>query len=65
MVRSNYFGTLRKRGVIAQEIIKDGVNDQNEKGQQATIVNSEIHSSEDPYHKEASHVKQNGILLKN
>ena len=48
MVRSNYFGTLRKRGVIAQEIIKDGVNDQNEKGQQGTIVNSEIHSSENP-----------------
>ena len=48
MARSNYFGTLRKRGVIAQEIIKDGVNDQNEKGQQGTIVNSEIHSSENP-----------------
>ena len=59
---------LRKRGVILQEIIKDGVNEQNKtKSQQGTLVSSEIPSSEDLQHKEKknSRVNQSAMQMKN
>ena len=42
MAEQNCLGTLRKRGVIVREIIKDRVNEQ-----QGTLYSSEIPSSKD------------------
>ena len=49
-------GTLRKRGVIPREIIKDGINEQSKRSQQGTLVNLEIPSNEDTQHKETNHI---------
>ena len=46
MAKQNWLDTWL--GVIAREIVKDGVNQQNKNSQQGTLVNSEITSSEDP-----------------
>ena len=53
---------LRKRGMILREIIKDGVNEQNQtKSQQGPLVSSEIPSSEDLQHKEKNPKKPSRV----
>ena len=58
MVKRNELVTLRKRGVIAWEIIKDGVSEQNKTIKKLTTNLSQFRkiSSEDPQHKETSQI---------
>ena len=58
MAEHNELGTLRKRDVIAREIISDGVSKQNKAIKKLTGNLSQFKniSSEDPQHKETSHV---------
>ena len=61
ITKQNELGTLRKRGVIAWEVAKDGVYQQNKKCLQGTVVNSEISSYEDQQNKVTRHVIQKAM----
>ena len=58
MAEHNELGKLRKRDVIAREIINDGVSKQNKAIKKLTGNLSQFKniSSEDPQYKETSHV---------
>ena len=58
MAKNNEFCTHRKRGVIAREIIKDGVSEKNKAMKKLTTSLSQFRniSSEDSQQKETSHI---------
>ena len=58
MAEHNELGTLRKRGLIAREIVDDGVSKQNKAMKKLTRNLSQFKniSSEDPQHKETSNL---------
>ena len=58
MAKNHELGILRKRGVIARKIVKDDVSEQNKAIKKSTTNLSQFRniSSEDPQHKETSHV---------
>ena len=63
MAEQNELGTLRKRGVIAREIVDDGVSKQNKTMKKLTRNLSQFKniSSEDPQHKETSNLTWNAM----
>ena len=58
MAKNNELCMLKKRGMIPQEIIKYDVSEQNKTVKKLTINLSQCRnvSSEDPQHKETSHI---------
>ena len=58
MAKNSKLCTHRERGVIAREIIKDGVSEQNKTMKKLTTSLNQFKniSSEDAQHKETSHV---------
>ena len=58
MAKNNELGMLKKRGMIPREIIKYDVSEQKKTVKKLTINLSQSRnvSSEDPQHKETSHI---------
>ena len=63
MAEHNELGTLRKRSVIAREIVEGGVSKQNKAIKKLTRNLSQFKniSSEDPQHKETSNLTWNAM----